>query len=287
MKLALSSFAWPPAESAGVAAALATIPQVSGVELVLPMAFKDPATATMAEVEAVRRIYADQGLTIVSVQSLAYGKPELQLLGDATVRAAFRDHLLHMAQIAAGLGARTMVFGSPANRRRGAMSMEDAMSIAVEFFKQLGEELESSGVVVTVEPNPPIYADCDMIVRVEEALELVRRVDHPLVKLQLDTGAIAHAKEAGHASTGDVLIEAVDRAAHLHLSVPGLGPLHREDAAQTRIAKEMLEAGVSQQARSPWASIEMKQTGVDADPLPAIRAAVEAACLWYPIAPRT
>lgn len=287
MKLAVSSFAWPPRESTRIAAWLGTVPEVGGVELVLLMAFTDPARATAEEIKAVRALYADQGLAIPSVQSLAFGRPELQLLGNADTRRTFRDHLLRMAELASALGARTMVFGSPANRRRGAMPMDEAMSLAVDFFRQLGEALEDTGIILTVEPNPPIYADCDMITRLEEAIELVRRVDHPMVKVQLDTGAIAHAQGEGRGPELAAIADAVMDAAHLHVSVPGLSPLRSRDDVQAAIADKLLKAGLQDRPSIPWATIEMKHAGEEADPRPALREAMDAVCAWYPIAPGT
>lgn len=276
MKLAVSSFAWPPERAADAAGLLGELPAVQGVELVLPMSFPIPAQASYAEVKKCRRMYELNGLSVVSVQSLAYGMPQLQLLGDADVRSHFLDHLERMAVLAKDLGASIMVFGSPANRRRGDMPFQEALDIATDLFQRLGDRLVPTGVVVCIEPNPPIYANCDFLLRTEETMALVERVAHPHVKLQLDTGAIVFAQREGHDLEEADFLAALNRAGHVHVSVPGLSPVRHSDTEQVELASRI------RQADPPWVSIEMMHGGAP-NPFSAIREAVEAVCDWYAI----
>lgn len=286
MKLAISSFAWPSSSSEAVLEALGAMALVSGVELVLPMAFADPGKATPKQVERVRKDHERHGLEIPSVQSLAYGKPDLQLFGDQSARNGLLAHLVLMARLSSDLGARTMVFGSPANRLRKGIPMEQATALAVDLFRRLGDAMPEQGLCVTIEPNPPIYSGCDWLNHTAEAAEMVRAVDHPRVKLQLDTGAMVCTTAEGFPHNAIVLASAIELAAHLHVSSPELIAIDPNDAAQERIAAQLLLAEVHQQVMIPWASIEMKHGAPSEDPLKAIERAVRAVIRWYPITPR-
>ena len=279
MKLAVSSFAWDAQRTEEARRILSRSGRVQGVELVLPMAFADPATATAGEVREVRQAWEQVGVPIVSVQSLAFGRPELQLLGEAPVRVRFLDHLVRMAELAAGLGAERMVFGSPANRRRGALTVEDAMQRSVDFFRTLAERVKALDVVVCVEPNPRIYADCDHIQRIEEAVELVQRVDHPAIRVQFDTGAILYAQREGAGPSVESVREALSISGHMHLSTPGLEGVHHEDRGLGALGELPLPWKDQE-----WLSIEIR-TPPGTDLQDAITEAELAAASWFPIAP--
>ena len=254
---------------------LSAVPAIHGVEIVLPMAFVDPAVATDSEVMAQRRLWNDHGLEITSVQSLAYGRPDLQLFGSRSVRARFVAHLERMAEVAAGLGAPHMVFGSPANRRRGALPLADAMRTATVFFKEVAQRIQHTGVTLSIEPNPPIYSECDFVVHLSEAIELVRAIDDPRVRVQVDTGSIAYDIARGEKIPRAMVLDAIALAGHMHVSMPGLHPLHANDADQAAISRW----GV------PWAeikscSIEMR-TPEDTDPRTTLTEAIAAVMDWY------
>jgi hypothetical protein len=214
------------------------------------------------------------------VQSLLFGKPDLQLFGDAEVRARLLSHLVRMASLAGDLGARTMVFGSPASRLRGGLALDSATGLAVDFFKRLGDALPHDGPIVTVEPNPPIYAGCDWLNHTAEAVEFIQHVGHSRIRLQLDTGAMVSAIEAGLPHDPALLATAVELGAHLHVSAPGLPPLRATDQVQQRIAHDLLSAGLLHRDELPWVSLEMNG---GQDPVAGIQEAVTAVCAWYPI----
>lgn len=277
MKLAVSSFAWPPECTPAVRSGLTHLPEVKGVELVLPMTFPDPARTTRSEAVEVRDAWNEAGLSVVSVQSLVFGNPDLRLFGDEDVSMRLLDHLEHMGRLADWLGARVMVFGSPANRLRGDLTMDEALYKAAGFFKELGQRISPLEVTVCIEPNPSIYAGCDFINTMAQAVQLVEMVDHPSVRVQCDTGAIIHEQRSGATPSVGALENALQRSAHLHISNPGLLPLQDSDGEQARCAEQVLP-----HLHLSWASIEMR-TPPGADPLAAIERAVRSVCSWYPI----
>ena len=73
--------------------------------------------------------------------AILFGKPELRIFGPEPVRQATLDHLGRVAELAAALGARALVFGSPRNRDRGVLTPDEAFTHAVDFFRGAGSDL--------------------------------------------------------------------------------------------------------------------------------------------------
>ena len=122
MKLAVSNIAWDTGAD-DAAASLLSREGVGGIELAPTKWRADAFAAPAQDVAALRKEWEDRGLPIVAMQSLLFGRPELQLLAVERKRAALFDHLRTVADFAAGVGARCLVFGSPKNRVRGERSL--------------------------------------------------------------------------------------------------------------------------------------------------------------------
>jgi sugar phosphate isomerase/epimerase len=204
------------------------------------------------------------------LQAILFGKPELKVFGDDESRRDLINHLSLTISLASSLGARVLVFGSPRNRDRGELSTEDAMSQAEGFFREVGDLAERAGVKVCMEPNPEAY-NCNFVTRWSEAVELVRRVDHPGFGLHLDSGCIHMA--------GDDAVEAIktsiDLINHFHISEPQLSGFSSPQVDHARIGRALGESGYA-----GWVSIEMRRSDVPLEGLAdAIRLVQEA----YPI----
>ena len=110
---------------------------MSGVEIAPTKWRARPFDASADEIAEYRRSWEDRGLRIVSLQSLLFGRSDLQLFGTDGVRAALADYLRRVIDFGAQLGAHALVFGSPKNRLRGALDLRDANEIAAVFFREL------------------------------------------------------------------------------------------------------------------------------------------------------
>lgn len=249
MKLAVSNIAWRASEDAEVAELLRR-EGVRGVELAPTLWREHPLEASPSEVQSLRRWWEDRGMSIVSLQSLLFGRPELQLFGDDASRAAMLDHLRRTADFAATIGARALVFGSPQNRRRGDVPQQDALNIAAAFLRAMGEYAYDRGVAFCVEANPPDYG-CDFITTTAEAVELCRTVRHPGVRVNGDLGGMTLAREGIEQS----IAVAAPLLGHFHASEPQL--------AETGSAADHANAGAALRAAGyeGWISIEMRATG--------------------------
>ena len=248
MKLAASNIAWSPEEDDAVARILLAA-GAQGVEVAPGKLFGDPGETPDREVEAARRTWTDRGLEIVALQALLFGRPDLVVFGDQDSRNRTAEHLRRITRLAARLGAGAMVFGSPRNRRRGILSTEEADRIAVDFFSELGDYAAEHGVALCLEANAPDYG-CDFICHTQEAVDLVRRVDSPGFRVQIDTSTMVMNGEDYRAS----IEYAGPVAGHLHISEPDLGPVGPDCQVPVETVLEALGAA----DYDGWVSIEMR-----------------------------
>jgi sugar phosphate isomerase/epimerase len=217
VRTAFSNLAWP-AEDDEAAMRLLVDAGVTSLEVAPTRLWDDPLAQDADEVAAARRTIEAAGMRVVALQSLLFRKPELQLFGDDEARAGLHAHLVGMADLAAGLGATRLVFGSPGNRRRGDLPVERADEIGAEFFARLGAEAADRGVVFVVEANPTDYG-CDWLSDSVASTAFVRAVDSPGVRLHLDTACMALAGD----DAPQRVREGADVLAHVHASAPQLG----------------------------------------------------------------
>jgi sugar phosphate isomerase/epimerase len=246
MKLAASNIAWDPAEDDAVAAVLRER-GFTGVEIAPGKRWASPMDATKKEIAAYRAEWETRGLKIVAMQALLFGRPDLQLFGEVAARRAMREYLTALIDMAHGLGAHALVFGSPKNRQRGKMPLKEATGIAAEFFRELGAVAMSRGCVICIEPNPTSY-DCDFINTTAEAVALCEKIASRGVKVNGDAGAMATNGE-DPASTIDATLPWI---AHFHASEPRLAEL-TDGPVQRAAAAALEECGYD-----GWVSIEMR-----------------------------
>jgi D-psicose/D-tagatose/L-ribulose 3-epimerase len=263
MRLAASNIAWKPRDDDAVADALRAA-GFEGVELAPTAIWERPLEVSATEVGRCRALWESRGLKIVALQALLFGRPELQLFGDAALRQQLAEHLTGMIRLGGQLGARALVFGSPKNRLAGARTAEEAFDIAVPFFREMGRVAHEHGTALCIEPNPTVYG-CDWITTSVQGLELVRRVDSPGFRLHLDAGGMTLSGE----SPGEANRACFEGAHHFHASEPQLAPVGTPAVAHAAFAQALAEA------RYPgWVSIEMRSQPNGED-LPPLRAALD------------
>ncbi len=248
-RLAISNIAWEPAEDASVSTVLGAA-GVSGVEIAPTKWKENPIRASLADIAAYRKSWEHRGLEIIAMQALLFGRPDLQLFGEESSRAALLEYLKGIVHLGAGLGAKTFVFGSPKNRARGDMSTTDAMKVAEAFFTALGEHAQQHGAVICIEANPAAYG-CDFITTTADAVELCRRVSNPAIRVNLDMGGVTMSGD----DPARAIRDAAEFIGHFHASEPNLQPLGAESdhAAAARALSEI--------RYDRWISIEMRAIG--------------------------
>ena len=247
MRLAISNLAWPSEQNEQAFDRLAGL-GVQGVEVAPTRlaAWDDIGDAMLSRYRA--RVES-AGLVVSSLQAVLFGRPALQLLGDGAAYDGMVEHMRQVGGIGSALGAGVLVFGSPRNRLRGDMDMGRAWALARDRLRQLGEITLASGVVIGVEPVPAIYGG-DFLTSWSEVLRMVRDVDHPGVRVHLDTGCVSLNGDA----IGDAIEAARDVLCHFHAAQPQLGDFQDPLPSHAEAAAGLHKAGYRR-----WLSIEMRE----------------------------
>ena len=219
MRLAISNIAWDTAEDEAIAKLLHGF-GVDAIDVAPGKYFPYPAKATKEDIVRVKNWWSERGIEITGMQALLFGTTGLNVFGPQQAQDAMLQHLTAVCRIGAGLGAKLLVFGSPKNRNRTGLSDQQAMDVAVSFFRRLGDVAQSYGVVICLEPNPTCYGANFMTTSAETA-RVVKQIGHPAVRMQLDTGALTINGE----DPTTVLQDFASLIGHVHASEPDLLPL--------------------------------------------------------------
>lgn len=216
MKISVSNIAWDRDEDSQIADLLHQY-HIDAIDIAPGKYFPDVMTATMEQIEAVREGWRRRGISVVGMQSLLFGTQGLNMFDGEEVRERMLAHLAAVCRIAAGLGATRLVFGSPKNRDRKDLTDSDVATIAVNFFRALGDIASKHSVMICLEPNPGCYG-ANFMTTANETAEVVMAVNHSAIRMQLDTGAITINDE----DIIQLLSAYGDLIGHIHISEPAL-----------------------------------------------------------------
>lgn len=198
-----------------------------------------------------RELLQSYGLCVSSYQSLYFGRPDLQLLGEIASYNALIEHTVGLAKLAEGLSSGGPgVFGAPRNRLRGNLDQKNAFELGADRLRKLACAVEPMGFILVLEPAPPQYGG-DFLVSEAECAEMVRQVNHPSLKLHIDTGCMELVGEIG----SHVVKDHIDIIGHVHVSRPQLAPV----AVSDRPANISLLHLLSSLNYSGWVAIEMRE----------------------------
>ncbi len=219
MRLGVSAIAWDVEEDAAVAELLQQ-QGVDAVDIAPGKYFPDVLRTRPAEVRSVAAQWRRHGIELTGMQALLFGTQGLNLFGSDESRQRMSAHLAAVLRIAGELRATRLVFGSPRNRDRGALSAAEAQLQAAAFFLPLADIAAREGVLLCLEPNPAHYA-CNFMTDSPSTAAVVQAVNHPNIRMQLDIGALALNGE----QADDVLRQHHVLVGHVHASEPDLLPL--------------------------------------------------------------
>src|SRR5581483_826019 len=155
---------------------------VHGVELAASLLWEEPVDASPEQRRSFRQLIADHGLQITGLHSLLFSRPELQLLAEGKGGTEVRDYLNALVDLCADLGAKYLVLGGSKNRRRGALSVDQANEKAVEILRQLGQHAADRKCYFVLEALPPPV--CDFLMNLDECAELCDITRSPGIRYQ-------------------------------------------------------------------------------------------------------
>ncbi len=215
MKLAVSNIAWAEKNDETVYGWMREL-GYEGLEIaptrVIQEAPYDHLNRAAAWARGIRDRYC---LVIPSMQSIWYGRTEM-LFGSPEERRILTEYTRKAVLFAEAAGCRNLVFGCPRNRNVGA-GMDSSSDVS--FFREIGDFAAEHGAVIGMEANPPLY-HTNYINDTAAALRLIRRVNSPGFRLNLDTGTMISCGETVSLLEGNAGL-----ISHVHLSEPGLKPL--------------------------------------------------------------
>lgn len=231
MRIAISNIAWDIEEDDLVSALLVKY-GVDAIDIAPGKYFPYPELTTNNDILKVKHFWSEKGIEITGMQSLLFGTNGLNVFGSTDIQNKLLTHLGFICHIAGKLGSSRLVFGSPKNRDRSGMSNEVALEKAVYFFRQLGYIAQLNDVIICLEPNPTIYG-ANFMTSSMETFEVVKAVNHPAIKMQLDTGTITINQE----SIEQVLNATHAEIGHIHISEPSLSVIGSSGANHGQFAE--------------------------------------------------
>lgn len=253
MRLSISNIAWQPEEDQHIAALLQQH-QIDAIDIAPGKYFSSPELATKTEIMAVKQWWHERGISIIGMQSLLFGTTGLNVFGDKASRSGLLTRLQAIFRIAGILGATRLVFGSPRNRDRHALSDQEATDSASQFFQQAANYAADEGVLLCLEPNPVCYG-ANFMTNSQETALIVKAVNHPALRMQLDTGAITINQE----DVAQVLSSYAGLIGHVHASEPQLAPLGDNGTDHGKMASALAQS-------LPTAIVTIEMLAPDTEP---------------------
>jgi len=166
----------------------------TGIE-VAPFAISaDLASVPVSVFEGMKQEAERHGLEIIGLHWLLAKTTGLYLTSpDPAIRKATAEYLMLLARACRQLGGHIMVFGSPQQRSLlPGISKQQAAEFAADVFRQAAPAFADNEVVLCLEPLTA--KETDFINTCDEAMEIVRLVDHPLMALHQDVKAMLGAE---------------------------------------------------------------------------------------------
>ncbi len=197
-----------------------------GIE-VAPFTISDNlAEVPDAVFDRMRREAEEHGLEVIGLHWLLARTKGLHLTSpDPAVRAATADYLRLLGRVCHRLGGKILVFGSPAQRNLvDGVSTEEGMRYAAEVFREVLPALQSQSVQLCVEPLTA--QETNFLNTCDEAMQLIRMVGHPALRLHQDVKAMLGAEARPLPA---LIHEYHDFCGHFHVNDsnllgPGMGP---------------------------------------------------------------
>ena len=200
---------------------------------------------TVRQRQETREIIADQGLECVGLHWLLAGPSGLHITTpDEATWLRTKDYFKALIELCSDLGGKVMVLGSPKQRNiLPGQTRQGAWQRAVDLLSSVLDD----SVTICIEPLSP--TETDFVNTVDEAMRMVRQINHPSFKLHLDVKALC--SEGKPVPEIIRSVRAVD-VGHFHVNDPNLyGPgMGQVDYAS--IAKAINDIGYN-----GWLSVEV------------------------------
>lgn len=219
-----------------------------GLEIAPFTVTPDPRAITPGNLAALRRAMADAGVVCSSLHWLLLTPEGLSVTdADAGVRQRTTAVMLRLVDMAAALGARVLVHGSPKQRALVPGDEAGGRARARDILAKAAEHAAQAGVVYCIEPLAP--AETDFVTSLAEAAELVAAVGNPAFAAMLDCSATGRAGRDPVAEIGAHLPSGLIR--HVHVNDP-----NRRGPGEGEMRFAPILAALRAQEYSGWIGVE-------------------------------
>lgn len=188
--------------------------------------------------EEIRSTIENEGLQTIGLHWLLAKTEGLYLTSpDADTRKRTAAYLIALAEATLEMGGSLMVLGSPKQRSLlPGVTIHQANDYASEVLSLAMPAIGALGIDLCLEPLAP--SETDFLNSIAEAEALMRRVDHPHVKIHLDVKAMS--SDSGGSVT-ELIARHGAEAGHFHaqdtnLKGPGMGEVDFEPILRALVA---------------------------------------------------
>ncbi len=164
-----------------------------GIELAPFTMTDDPTRVSTSSAAQWRRAAADAGIAITSLHYLLRAPAGLSITAaDAGQRRRTIDVMRALCALAAELGARVLVHGSPDQRALVPGDEDEGRKRGIDCFAAMAEAASQAGVVYCIEPLA--RNQTQFVNTVAEAAEIVRAIGSPAVRTMIDCSSASQAE---------------------------------------------------------------------------------------------
>ncbi len=182
---------------------------------------------------------AERGLVTVGMQSLFYGAGPLNLFAtDPLDWQSFVSHMETLAAIAKATGATRVVFGAPANRDPRNLDDLQALELACDRLRDVGDRYTAFGIQLCMEPVPAAIGG-KFLRTTTETVKFLELLSHPAIRLNLDTAVLQ--QEA--ADISQTIAACAGLIGHVHASEPALGNFERPLVDHVTVSTALRDVG--------------------------------------------
>ena len=161
-----------------------------GIELAPFTLGDEPHLLPAARRAALRRAAADAGIAITGLHYLLRAPAGLSITSaDGNCRRRTLEVMRALCGMAADLGARVLVHGSPGQRRLNPGDEQASRQRGIDSFAAIAADAQAAGAVYCIEPlarNQTAFVNT-----VAEAAGIVRAIASPAVKAMIDCSSAA------------------------------------------------------------------------------------------------
>jgi D-psicose/D-tagatose/L-ribulose 3-epimerase len=201
----------------------------------------EPHLLPAARRAELRKMADDAGSAITGLHYLMLAPAGLSITsGDGAQRARTVDVMRRLCDLAADLGARVLVHGSPAQRQLEPGKEAEGRKYGMECFAAVADAARQVGVIYCIEPLAP--PEAQFVTTVAEAAGIVRSIASPAVQTMIDCSAAGRSESQ---PIPDLIRQWLPTSliAHIHFNDPNRRGPGEGDLMFAPILKALSDAG--------------------------------------------